>query len=42
MIKELIISTGDTHIYSNHAKQMNEQITRVPYTKPRLWINPSS
>ena len=38
--KELIISTGDTHIYSNHVKQMNEQITRVPYTKPRLWINP--
>lgn len=38
--KELIISTGDTHIYSNHVEQIKEQLTRTYLTKPRLWINP--
>jgi len=38
--KELIISTGDTHIYSNHIEQMREQIKRSIITKPKLWINP--
>ena len=37
---ELIISTGDTHIYSNHVDQMREQVLREPYTKPILWVNP--
>ena len=37
---ELIISTGDTHIYSNHVEQMKEQIKRTIITKPKLWINP--
>ena len=37
---ELIISTGDTHIYSNHVEQMKEQISRSYLTKPKLWINP--
>jgi thymidylate synthase len=38
--KELIISTGDTHIYSNHVKQMKEQMNRSYLSKPKLWINP--
>ena len=38
--KELIISTGDTHIYSNHVEQIKEQLERTYLTKPRLWINP--
>ena len=38
--KELIISTGDTHIYSNHLDQMKEQINRSYLTKPKLWVNP--
>ena len=38
--KELIISTGDTHIYSNHLEQMKEQISRPCLVKPKLWINP--
>ena len=38
--KELIISTGDTHIYSNHVEQMKEQISRPCLAKPKLWINP--
>ena len=37
---ELIISTGDTHIYSNHIEQMKEQLSRSYLAKPRLWINP--
>ena len=38
--KELIISTGDTHLYSNHLGQTMEMISRAPLTKPKLWINP--
>lgn len=37
---ELIISTGDTHIYLNHIKQMEEQINRTVLVKPILEINP--
>ena len=37
---ELIISTGDTHIYSNHIEQMKEQISRECLTRSKLWINP--
>ena len=40
MPHELVISTGDTHIYSNHKEQMIEQIQRSYLTKPKLWINP--
>ena len=38
---ELIISTGDTHIYSNHVQQMREQTKRSIIAKPKLWINPN-
>ena len=38
--KDLIISTGDTHIYSNHREQMKEQTIRTPLVLPKLWINP--
>ena len=37
---ELIISTGDTHVYSNHVEQINKQIERNYLTKPKLFINP--
>ena len=40
-VGELIISTGDTHIYSNHINQVNEQLTREPYPLPSLWLNPN-
>lgn len=39
-IGELIISTGDTHIYQNHVEQVKEQINRTPYPLPTLWLNP--
>ena len=37
---ELIISTGDTHIYSNHIEQVNEQLSREEYPLPLLFVNP--
>lgn len=37
---ELVISTGDTHIYSNHVDQVKEQLTREPLPLPTLWLNP--
>jgi thymidylate synthase len=37
--KELIISTGDTHIYSNHIDQVTTQIEREPYEFPQVEIN---
>ena len=39
-VGELVISTGDTHIYSNHVAQVKEQLTRTPLDAPTLWLNP--
>lgn len=39
-VGELIISTGDTHIYSNHVEQVKEQLSREEYPLPTLWLNP--
>jgi len=39
-VGELVISTGDTHIYLNHRDQVEEQLTRKPYPAPTLWLNP--
>ncbi|PNH00473.1 Bifunctional dihydrofolate reductase-thymidylate synthase 2 [Tetrabaena socialis] len=36
--KELIISTGDTHVYGNHVTQIREQLTRLPLPSPRLRV----
>jgi thymidylate synthase len=38
-VGELIISTGDTHIYANHIAQVSEQLDRKPYHQPKLWLN---
>jgi thymidylate synthase len=32
---------GDAHIYLNHFEQVKLQLTREPYTLPRMVINPS-
>ncbi|MCP4336828.1 MAG: thymidylate synthase [Mycoplasma sp.] len=37
--KEFIHTTGDTHIYSNHIEQVNEQIKREPKTLPKIELN---
>jgi thymidylate synthase len=39
-VGELIISTGDTHIYSNHLPQVKELLSRTPFPSPTLWLNP--
>ena len=39
-VGDLIISTGDTHIYTNHVEQVKEQLLRAPYGKPALVLNP--
>jgi thymidylate synthase len=38
-VGELIISTGDTHIYLDHVEQVKEQLTREPFEQPQLWLN---
>ena len=38
-VGELIISTGDTHIYSNHIEQVREQLSREEYPLPTLKLN---
>ena len=35
---EIIICTGDSHIYSNHVEQVREQLGRDPRSLPRLNI----
>jgi thymidylate synthase len=35
---EIVISTGDSHIYSNHIDQVKEQLTRTPKKLPELVI----
>jgi len=35
---ELIGNLGDTHLYSNHVEQANEQISRTPYKLPTLEV----
>lgn len=39
-VGELIVSTGDTHVYQNHVDQVKEQLTREEYSLPKLWLNP--
>jgi len=38
-VGELIISTGDTHIYTNHIEQVKEQLSRETYPLPTLMLN---
>jgi len=38
-VGELVISTGDTHIYQDHVEQVNEQLQREPFATPTLTLN---
>lgn len=38
-VGELVISTGDTHIYKDHVDQVIEQLTRTPAPLPQLWLD---
>lgn len=40
-VGELVISTGDTHIYQDHVEQVKEQLTRTPQELPTLWLDTS-
>lgn len=40
-VGEFIHVTGAAHIYSNHVEQVKEQLARVPYKLPTLWLNPA-
>ena len=40
-VGELVISTGDTHIYKDHIEQVKEQLTREPHPLPTLMLNAS-
>lgn len=37
---EFIHTLGDAHLYSNHAEQVDEQLSRQPYPLPTMKINP--
>ncbi len=37
---EFVHTLADTHIYSNHFDQVNEQLSRRPKQLPTLWLNP--
>lgn len=39
-VGEFVHTLGDVHIYSNHIKQIEEQLTRTPRAFPTLWLNP--
>jgi len=38
-VGELVISTGDTHIYKDHIEQVKEQLTREEFPLPTLQLN---
>lgn len=37
---EFVHTFGDTHLYSNHIEQARLQLTREPYERPRMILNP--
>jgi thymidylate synthase len=38
---DFVHTLGDAHIYSNHMKQVNEQLLRTPKSLPQMRINPN-
>jgi thymidylate synthase len=40
-VGELVISTGDTHIYKDHIEQVKQQLAREPHPLPTLMLNAS-
>ena len=40
-VGDFVWTGGDTHIYSNHHEQVNEQLKRTPKPLPKLLLNPA-
>jgi len=38
-VGDFIHTLGDAHLYNNHLEQVDEQLSRTPYKKPKLKIN---
>lgn len=38
---EFVHTLGDAHLYVNHLEQAKEQLTRKPYSLPKMLINPN-
>lgn len=38
--REFVHTLADTHLYLNHAEQVDEQLSRTPKELPKLWLNP--
>lgn len=39
-VGDFVHTFGDLHIYSNHMDAVNDQLERIPYDLPNLWLNP--
>ncbi len=37
---EFVHTLGDAHLYTNHLEQANEQLSREPFAKPEMHLNP--
>lgn len=37
--RELVVTIGNAHLYTNHLEQAKEQLLRKPYKFPKLVIN---
>ncbi len=37
---EFIHTLGDAHLYANHIEQAELQLTRTPFKKPEMHLNP--
>lgn len=40
-VGDFIHTFGDAHLYSNHFEQAKEQLTRTPYARPTMRLNPA-